>query len=282
MGAVQDQLVVAISQMTSVDDLQKNLQSISADIEKAGKHGSVDLICFPENCLYMRVKEGEEIHFLNLQENFWKSLQDLALKYKISIHLGSVPLLIDSKPFNSAVLIGADGALKTTYQKMHLFDIQLENQKPIRESDVFRAGHGPVMFDLKGWKIGQSVCYDLRFSELFRFYAEHEVDLILVPSAFLVKTGEAHWHTLLRARAIECQAYVVASAQTGLHESQRSPGLSRSTYGHALAISPWGEVLVDMKHAAGLEFVTFDKSKIESVRRQIPMKSHRRRDFFKP
>lgn len=281
MNKNHDQLVVAVSQMTSVDDLQKNLEFIVADIKKAGQSEGVDLICFPENCLYLRVKEGEAIQFLNLQEPFWLSLQNLAKTYHLAIHFGSVPLLINSIPYNSAVFIQSDGQIVANYQKMHLFDIQLENQKPIRESDVFRAGAQPGVIDLNGWKIGQTICYDLRFSDLYLHYAELEVDLILVPAAFLVKTGEAHWHTLLRARAIESQAYLVASAQTGRHQSLRNPADFRMTYGHALVIDPWGDLLLDMKAAVGLEIVVLQKSKIELVRRQIPMKNHRRRDFFK-
>jgi predicted amidohydrolase len=281
MNKNHDQLVVAVSQMTSVDDLQKNLESIAADIEKAGQSQGVDLICFPENCLYLRVKEGEAIQFLNLQESFWLSLQNLAKTYRLAIHFGSVPLLINSIPYNSAVFIQPDGKILANYQKMHLFDIQLENQKPIRESDVFRAGAQPGLIDLKGWKIGQTICYDIRFSDLYRHYAELEVDLILVPAAFLVKTGDAHWHTLLRARAIESQAYLVASAQTGRHQSVHNSADFRMTYGHALVIDPWGELLLDMKAPVGLEIVVLQKSKIELVRRQIPMKNHRRRDFFK-
>jgi predicted amidohydrolase len=150
-----------------------------------------------------------------------------------------------------------------------LFDIQLAGQEAIRESDEFNHGDGPSILDIKGWKWGLSICYDLRFSELYSKYAHQAVDIISVPAAFLVPTGEAHWHTLLRARAIESQAFVVASAQSGSHKG------IRETYGHSLIVNPWGAILLDMT-TVGVSVMELKKSDIKRVREQIPMSSHRR------
>ncbi|NJM10425.1 MAG: hypothetical protein HC883_06135 [Bdellovibrionaceae bacterium] len=173
---------------------------------------------------------------------------------------------------NSTILFEAGKGPRVVYTKVHLFDVDVEGAPPVRESELFVNGDHPAILDFHGWKIGLSICYDLRFAELYLNYAQ-AVDLILVPSAFLVPTGEAHWHTLLRARAIEAQAYVAAPAQGGEHGSGDQ---FRSTYGHSLVVDPWGRVVVDMKLETGLQTVELVREAIEKVRRQIPMKSHRR------
>lgn len=140
---------------------------------------------------------------------------------------------------------------RSPYQKIHLFDIKLEGQEAFRESDEFANGTLPAIIDVKGFKIGLSICDDVRFSELYHQYHRHQVDVITVPSAFLVTTGLAHWHTLLRGRAIEGQCYVVAPAQTGVHTSAHGKAGQRETFGHSLAVNPWGEILVEVNGAAG-------------------------------
>jgi len=270
---MSETLSVALAQMTSVDDVSKNLEQILGILSQVSS--GVDLVCFPENSLYLRVREGEEIPFLKLSDPAFQTLANEAKKCRMVLHLGSVPVELPEGKFNASVLIDHLGEVKTTYQKIHLFDIQLENQKPIRESDVFRHGSQPSILNFRGWKIGQSICYDLRFAELYQMYAAEEVDVILVPSAFLVKTGEAHWETLLRARAIESQAYVLASAQCGRHQSVKGES-SRETYGNSLAIDPWGQVLTQLQSSPAMEVITLSKKRIAEVRRQIPMHGHRR------
>lgn len=266
-------LKVAITQMTSVDDVEKNLTQM---VDLLGQISEpVDLVLFPENCLYLRVQEGETVPFLQLSHPVFEKLSEEAKKRKWALHLGSVPVELPEGKFNCSLLIDENGTVQPTYQKIHLFDIQLMDQKPIRESDVFHYGTEPVVLKLKNWKLGQSICYDLRFSELYRLYALHEVDAILVPSAFLVKTGQAHWEPLLRARAIESQAYVLASAQAGRHQSVKGTAV-RETYGHAMAIDPWGQILVQLEKSPSVEIVTLSRQRIAEVRQQIPMKEHRR------
>ncbi|KYG64415.1 amidohydrolase [Bdellovibrio bacteriovorus] len=269
------ELVVAAVQMTSIDDVDANLMQMEALLEETFRQAQPRLVCFPENCLYLRLKEGEKIQGFALDHSAFKSLSEAAKKYNTFLHLGSVPLFVEGHLYNSSVLITPLGEVRPTYQKLHLFDIQLEGQKPIRESDVFRHGQRPNTLDIDGWKIGEAICYDVRFAELFSQYARKEVDVILLPAAFLVKTGEAHWEILLRARAIENQSYVVAAAQGGTHTS--SHGGTRETYGHSLLIDPWGTVVGQIeKRAPGITFAKFTKERIEKVRAQIPMKFHRR------
>lgn len=273
---MSSELLLAVVQMTSIDDVNANYAQMELLTEQAFRDGQQPrLVCFPENCLYMRLVEGERIEGFQLDHPVFEKLGSLAKKYQTHLHLGSVPLFVEGHLYNSSLLVTPDGVVKPTYQKMHLFDIQLEGQKPFRESDVFRHGHRPHVIEVDGWKVGEAICYDVRFSELFAQYARREVDLILLPAAFLVKTGEAHWEILLRARAIESQAYVVASAQAGHHRSPR--GGSRDTHGHSLIIDPWGAVVGQVtKRDVGVVLCSLKRERIESVRRQIPMKFHRR------
>ena len=268
------QLVVAVMQMTSIDHVDSNVQQMEKLLRQVPRDKAVRLVCFPENCLYMRVNEGEAIQGLEIHDPAFSHLAALAQELGLFIHLGALPLRLEGHLYNSAVLITDQGEIRPTYQKMHLFDIQLDGQKAIRESDVFRHGQKPSVFNVDGWQIGESICYDLRFAELFSLYARQEVDAILIPAAFLVKTGQAHWEVLLRARAIESQAYVLASAQGGTHQGLR--GGQRTTYGHSLAVDPWGEVMACVEEVPAMALVTLDRSRIEAVRRQIPMQSHRR------
>lgn len=270
---MQRNLRIAVCQMTSIDDVEENY----LQIEKLLKSISVpfDLAVFPENCLYMRLTEGEKISGLALEDPVFDRLKKLASDKRASLHLGSVPLRENGKLTNASVLVTPDGGVQCTYRKMHLFDITLEGQKPIRESDIFNHGTSPAILNMGPWKIGQAICYDLRFAELFSAYAKGEVDAILIPSAFLVRTGQAHWDVLLRARAIESQCYVLAAAQAGVHIN--SKGDKRMTYGHSLVVNPWGEVTAKGS-SEGPEaiVVELEKGQIESVRRQIPMRGHRR------
>jgi deaminated glutathione amidase len=273
---MKNELNVAVCEMTSIDDVDANLQQIKNIISSVPEKQKVDLFCFPENCLYMRIIEGEKVQSLELTDPVFHEMVSIAKKRQSAIHIGASPIKIEGQTYNASVLIKPDGHVSSTYQKVHLFDIQLTGQKPMRESDVFKHGSKPVILDLDGWKIGQSICYDLRFSELYSYYAKEECDLILIPAAFLPKTGEAHWEVLLRARAIESQAYVVASAQGGVHRNERG---ERGTHGNSMAIDPWGRILAHIQTRPTAQVVTLSKEKIAEVRRQIPMKSHRRLHF---
>jgi predicted amidohydrolase len=268
-----DSLKIGLCQITSIDDPAANEEQIFRLLTSIPLNSGLRLICLPENSLFMRLKEGGAIREFTLKSPFLFRLAQWAQDNHTNIHLGSLPIREGTHLYNGSVLIREDGQLLSTYRKIHLFDITLNQGQRYVESETFRHGADPQVLEIDGWKIGQTICYDLRFAELFSVYAKKEVDLILVPAAFLVKTGEAHWHILLRARAIESQCYIVASAQAGVHQSENG---CRETYGHSLAVDPWGRVLAEALHAPSLTILQFHKSEIANVRQQIPMKSHRR------
>ncbi len=264
-----NKLKLAVAQMTSVDQLFTNLEAVILMFSEAVA-AQADLVVFPENTLYFRIRSGSKIESFS-----WEDLKELQSKVAQSSTaiLLTTPLKSESGKFTNSTILFEPGAEPcVVYSKVHLFDVDVVGAPPVRESDYFESGLGPQILDFRGWKIGLSICYDVRFSELYFPYAQ-AADLILVPSAFLVPTGEAHWHTLLKARAIEAQTYLAAPAQTGEHVSGDQV---RRTFGHSLVVDPWGRVLVDMDKKPGLSMVELSRESITQVRQQIPMKLHRR------
>jgi predicted amidohydrolase len=267
-------LKVAVCQMTSVNDVDLNLKTILGQLASL-ESDLPDFVCFPENALYLRVREGDKIAGVTVKAPALAEISAWARRTGRTVHLGSVPLADDGKVFNSSLLLTPDGAIRDSYRKIHLFDVDVEGHKPVRESDVFAGGESPEILEVQGWKLGSSICYDMRFPELYLKYAVAQVDAILIPSAFLVPTGKAHWEVLTRARAIEAQAYVLAAAQGGEHVGV--DGGTRYTYGHSVIVDPWGEVIAERtEDGPGVVRAELRKDRIASVRKQIPMKNHRR------
>lgn len=262
--------------MNSTDHIETNLK-VMLDLidESSSQTHKPKLIVFPENSLFFRVNTARGLTAVDIQSDFCQQLQEKAKKTEINLHLTTALKDSDGKTYNGSLLITDKGELKIVYRKVHLFDIALAGQKPIRESDVFSSGSGPSLFTIDEIKFGCSVCYDIRFSELYASYAKSEVDVILVPAAFLVKTGQAHWEILLRARAIESQCYVLAPAQAGVHKSHFMDE-QRETYGNTIAVDPWGKILQLKEENVGLIYIEISKELIKNVRQQIPMKSHRK------
>jgi predicted amidohydrolase len=190
----------------------------------------------------------------------------------IWIHLGSLALKGEGgKLVNRGFVIDGQGEVRARYDKIHLFDVDLPTGESWRESAMYEAGRGAVTVpDTPVGKLGLTICYDLRFPELFQRLSDAGADLISVPAAFTVPTGKAHWQVLLRARAIEAELFVVAAAQAGRHED------GRETYGHSLVVDPWGEVLLEMDEEPGLAFAEIDRARIADVRSRIPVHQHRR------
>ncbi len=197
---------------------------------------------------------------------------DAAKEHGIWLHLGSVAVLVgDGKVANRGFVIDRTGNIRARYDKIHLFDVDLPTGESWRESAVYQAGKGAVLVNgTPCGKLGLTICYDLRFPGLFARIAEADADVISVPAAFTVPTGRAHWHVLLRARAIEAGLFVIAAAQTGRHED------GRQTFGHSLVVDPWGEVLLDMGEGVGVGFADIDLARILEVRSRIPALNHRR------
>ena len=198
--------------------------------------------------------------------------RDAAREYGIWVHLGSLAILVDDgKVANRGFVIDRAGHVQARYDKIHLFDVDLPTGESWRESAVYRAGQSAVVVNgTPVGKLGLTICYDLRFPALFARIAEAGADVITVPAAFTVPTGQAHWHTLLRARAIEAGLFVVAAAQVGHHED------GRNTFGHSLVIDPWGDILLDMGEETGVGFAEIELARISDVRSRIPALNHRR------
>lgn len=266
-----EKLKIALTGMSSTDESAVNVQVVEKLYLQAAAEGA-DLIVFPENTLFFRIRSGSKIPGLTLESAEIKKLQTLVDQHQTEMMLTTPMADAGGKAANSTIHFKRGQAPKVVYTKVHLFDVDVEGAPSVRESEAFINGQGPAIVDVRGWKIGLSICYDLRFAELYLNYSQ-KTDLIVVPSAFLVPTGEAHWHTLLRARAIESQCYVVAPAQGGEHKSGDQ---IRRTYGHALAVDPWGRVMADLDSGPGIKIVELSRDAISTVRRQIPMAGHRR------
>ena len=166
-------------------------------------------------------------------------------------------------------MINRSGKIAASYRKIHLFEAHLENGQHVRESDVFTPGRSPIIADIEGWRCGFAICYDLRFPELFRHYSKRGVHLFFLPANFTQRTGKAHWETLVKARAIENQCYIVAPNQCGTNVSTHV-----TSYGHSMVAGPWGEVLGSLKTSEGVFSVTLRKDSLEQVRKRVPVLSH--------
>jgi predicted amidohydrolase len=201
-----------------------------------------------------------------------KAYRDLARELQIYLHIGSLALkATPERAVNRSFLIAPDGSIVASYDKIHMFDIDLEGGESYRESANYQAGETAVITDLPWGRLGLTICYDVRFPALYRALAEAGATFISVPAAFTRRTGEAHWHTLLRARAIENGCFIFAAAQGGTHENKRE------TYGHSLIIDPWGEILAEAGVEPGVVLAKIDPAKVQTVRRNIPSLQHGRR-----
>ncbi len=198
-------------------------------------------------------------------------LAELAVRRREWVLAGSVLEQDGKNIFNTSVLLDRSGAVAATYRKIHLFEAYLDDGQVIRESDTYCAGDRPALAEVEGWRCGLSICYDLRFPELFRRYAGQGAHLFFVPSNFTQQTGLAHWETLLRARAIENQAFIVAPNQCGAN-----PRTGIASYGHSLVVGPWGEVLAQAGEEEGVLRASLDPADLARTRRRIPVLRHRR------
>ena len=264
---------IALHQMTSCIDPIRNASDMQDAIAKAADNGAV-MYFAPEMALLVdrdraraRKYMADESHSMALQ-----SLIAAAARHRIWVHIGSMPILDDGaeKLANRSIIISPDGAIAARYDKMHLFDVDLASGETWRESSAYVGGEQPVVVQTPLGQMGLAICYDMRFPDLFSAYAKLGVDVLTLPSAFTVPTGEAHWHTLLRARAIESAAFVIAAAQCDVHED------GRQTYGHSLVVDTWGSILLDMGDLPGLACVDLDLDAIKRVRQQIPVHANRR------
>ena len=266
-------LRVAAVQLQSQDDLAQNLEQCARFVDSAARDGA-KLVVLPENCAYFGPDEARHKLAERLREPgpMLRALAEMAHKASVYLVAGGVPEASENpaRPFNTAVVYGPDGQLVTSYRKIHLFDVALPDGTSLCESAATEPGSSVVTFDIGRFRVGLSICYDLRFPELYRELVRRGANVLLVPAAFTLHTGKDHWHPLLRARAIESQCFVIAAAQFGKHPR------GRLTYGHSLVIDPWGTVIAEASDRVEAVGARLDLGYLEQVRAAVPCLSHRR------
>src|SRR5690349_8085028 len=252
---------------------QDSLAQATQLIREARDKGAV-YVQTPEVSNMMQVNRKGLFELIASQDDdaSLKAYRELARELQIHLHIGSLALrATPERAVNRSFLIGPDGEIIASYDKIHMFDIDLGNGESYHESANYQPGDTAVIADLPWGRLGLTICYDVRFPALYRALAEAGASFLAVPSAFTRKTGEAHWHTLLRARAIENGCYVFAAAQGGIHENKRE------TFGHSLIIDPWGTVLAEGGTDPGVFVGEIDPAKVETARKAIPSLQHGRR-----
>lgn len=265
---------IAVHQMRSAAQVSINIQEITTSVRAAAAENAA-MYFAPEMSFMLDRNRHRAAHFIVTEkDNLWlQQICTVAAEANIWVHLGSIPVLHEDgsgRYGNRTIVIDNQGSIRARYDKLHLFDVDLATGESWRESSAYRGGDGPVLVDTPLGKMGLTICYDMRFPDLFSRLAQAGAQIFAIPAAFTVPTGKAHWHILLRARAIESACFVVAAAQSGLHED------GRSTFGHSLVVDPWGEVLLDMGEGEGLAFVELDLARVDAVRAQIPVHLNRR------
>ncbi|HEY5448840.1 MAG TPA: carbon-nitrogen hydrolase family protein [Polyangia bacterium] len=275
-------LVIAAVQMTSGEDVEANLERARELVREAATAGAL-IVGLPENFAYLGSRQD---HRLNIAEELppvdadqhrdlgpiLGAMRALALKAGVWLLLGGFPEKSSSsnRIRNTSVLLNPEGTISAIYRKLHLFDVDVPGGKRFRESETVEAGDDVVVAPTPWGGLGLSICYDLRFPELYRAHAAKGARIVAVPSAFTLETGKDHWHVLLRARAIENQVYVMAPAQIGAH------GPTRRSYGHALVVDPWGVIVAECADQEGFALARLDFAHQDRLRAALPVLTHRR------
>jgi predicted amidohydrolase len=268
--------LAAAVQMTSVSDVDKNLAQAEDLIQLAVNRGA-ELVCLPENFSFLGDENEKAKLSTEIAEKSEKFLITIAQRYQILLLGGGFPVPTEQtqgdrrKMYNTALLIGREGEELARYRKMHLFDVNLPDGNTYQESATVLAGTElpPVYNSEKYGNLGLSVCYDVRFPELYRHLSQLGANILFVPAAFTAFTGKDHWQVLLQARAIENTSYVIAPAQVGMHTPRRQ------SHGHAMIVDPWGIILADAGDRIGVAIAEIQPSRIEQIRRQMPSLQHR-------
>ena len=269
---------IGLVQLSSGADITANLSQAEDLVREAAGRGA-ELIALPE-VMHLRVGGEHAGQYLDAAEPIpgptTQHFSALASELSVTLLLGSIGETSDDpqRTYNTSVLIGPDGSILAAYRKVHLFDVAVDDDNADRESDRYLAGDAVVSADLPGCRVGLSICYDLRFGELYRALALQGAKLIFVPANFTKATGELHWMALLRARAIENGCYIVAPAQCG-----RFPG-GFEAFGHSTVIDPWGNVLIEHDNQPGFSVTAIDWSLVHQAREAIPVLQHLRPDVY--
>lgn len=270
---MSERLRIAVAQLNSTSDFDTNFDAIAQYAHQAARAGC-DLIMFPE-CAPQMMPDAERIDDSQPRDGTQMNFcVEVCAANKIGMLIGSFAEMIDEDAYrfaNTSVFLDKKGKEIAYYQKAHLFEAHLDGGRSFNEGKFVRPGDGaPVVVEFEGWKFGLSICYDLRFPEMYRTLVDAGADVLCVPSAFTYETGAAHWEVLLRARAIENTAYVVAPAQVG----ENYPG--RRTWGHSMAVSPWGEIIAQRGEEPGWFIVELEREQVDRARRMNPSLANRR------
>jgi predicted amidohydrolase len=268
----------ALIQLNSGDDPAENVEQVSAYMRQAAGQGA-EFILTPEvtNCVSTSRTQQNAVLTYEEGDQTLKQMRSLASELGVWVLIGSLGLKThdsDGRFANRSFMISPDGNIAARYDKIHMFDVQVDENESFKESASYRPGGQAVVAETSFGKVGMSVCYDLRFAYLYRDLAKAGAQILTVPAAFSPVTGAAHWETLLRARAIETGCFVLAPAQTGQHPAQR--GRVRKTFGNSLAVAPWGEVIAHGGVEPGITLVDIDLREVEDARNRVPSLNHDR------
>jgi deaminated glutathione amidase len=269
MAPMPPRILAAAVQMTSTAEVEKNLEAAERLIAAAAARGA-ELVGLPENFAFVR-SEGQPAPEPQPLDGPWvRRFADLARRHRLTLLLGSLPERIEgeTRVYNTSVLIGPGGETLASYRKVHLFDIDVPGLEHLKESKAVKRGESVVVADTQVGRLGLSICYDVRFPELYRRLVREGARVLAVPSAFTDRTGKDHWEVLLRARAIENLAYVFAPAQAGHH------GKGRTSHGHAMIVDPWGAILAQVPEGEGLAVAELDFERQDRLRRELPALDH--------
>ncbi len=265
--------LAACVQLRAARDVAANTEAAVALVAAAARDGA-DFVATPENTSLMEAERAPLFEKAKPEEEdeALKALRAVAHDRKIWLLIGSLPIKVaETKLANRSFLVSPEGRVAARYDKIHMFDVDLAGGESYRESRNFEAGRDAVTAELPWGRLGLSVCYDLRFAYLYRALAHAGARFLAVPSAFTRQTGEAHWHVLLRARAIETGTFVIAPAQGGRHEN------GRETFGHSLIVAPWGEIVAEAGTEPCVVMAPIDPAKVDEARARVPSLGHDRR-----
>lgn len=266
-------LTIGLVQLTTTDDPETSIAAALDGVERATDAGA-QLVALPENVPFMGAEKRKKALAEPLNGPTFRRFADAAARHRVVLAAGS---FIERGPdpdrvHNTSVVFGPDGETLGVYRKIHLFDVgDVGDGRTYTESESVAPGDRAVVIESPVGRLGLSVCFDLRFPALYQTLADRGAEILLVPSAFTVPTGRAHWSTLLRARAIETQTFVVAAAQAGTHTERRR------TWGHAMVVDPWGEVRLELGDGPEVAVTTVDLDQIAEVRQRLPTAGNRRR-----
>jgi predicted amidohydrolase len=263
---------IALYQARTGIDPAANARDLVAAVEEAARGGAAMLFTPEMSGLLDADRQRGAPHLrAEAEDEVLAAVRDAATRAGIWVHLGSLALKREEgKLANRGFVIDGRGEIRATYDKLHLFDVDLPTGESWRESASYAPGERTAVVETPVGPLGLSICYDLRFPDLYRALTDAGAKIIAIPAAFTVPTGQAHWHVLMRARAIEAGIFVIAAAQSGRHED------GRATYGHSLVVDPWGEILLDMGDEKGIGFADIEMERVDEVRMRLPAIRHRR------